>query len=289
MDRPLWSGSLAFGIVTIPVRLLAAPRDHDLHFHQISRTDRKRIRYRKVAEGGTDEVPAADIVKGFEVKPGHYVVFDDDELTKLAARKSRVIDISSFVDLAEIDPLYFDRPYLLVPDEQGEKPYRLLTQTLERTGRTGVAQMVMHGKEHIVALRSIAGRLYLHTLRFADEVVRPAPLAVGSKLSERELSMAERLIESMHEKFDPKTFVDDYRKRLQTAIARKAQGKTLAIQEQPDEPVSGKAGNLLEALEKSLAGGAHGRRAAGAPPAKSVRTTRRNTAAPVRKQTSART
>ena len=288
MERPLWSGSLAFGIVTIPVRLLAATRDHDLHFHQISRTDRKRIRYRKVAEGGTDEVPASDIVKGYEVKPGHYVVFDDDELTKLAARKSRVIDISSFVDLTEIDPLYFDRPYLLVPDEQGEKPYRLLTQTLQRTGRTGVAQMVMHGKEHIVALRSIADRLYLHTLRFADEVVRPAAVAAGSKLTERELSMAERLIESMHEKFDPKTFVDDYRKRLQAAIARKAQGKTLAIEEEPDEPLSGNAGNLLEALEKSLAG-AHGRRATGAPPAKVARTTRRSTAAPVRKRTRART
>ena len=285
MERPLWSGSLAFGIVTIPVRLLAATRDHDLHFHQISRTDRKRIRYRKVADGGTDEVASADIVKGYEVKPGQYVVFDEDELTKLGARKSRVIDIGSFVDLAEIDPLYFDRPYLLAPDEQGEKPYRLLTQTLERTGRTGVAQMVMHGKEHIVALRSIAGRLYLHTLRFADEVIRPESLAAGAKLSDKELSMAEKLIESMHDTFNPKSFVDDYRKRLQAAIARKAQGKTLAIEEESDEPVSGKAGNLLDALEKSLAG-AHGRRASGAPHAKKARTTRSSTAAPVRKRTS---
>lgn len=285
MVRPLWSGSLSFGIVTIPVRLLAATRDHDLHFHQISRTDRKRIRYRKVAEGGTDEVPAAEIVKGYEVKPGQYVVFDDDELAKLAARKSRVIDIGSFVELAEIDPLYFDRPYLLMPDEQGEKPYRLLAQTLERTSRTGVAQMVMHGKEHIVAIRSIAKRLYLHTLRFADEVVRPAPVAASSNVSERELAMAERLIESMHEKFDPKIFVDDYRKRLQAAITRKAHGKTLAIEQEVDEPQSGKVGNLLEALEKSLAG-VHGRRASGAPSAKPARATRRRLPTLVRKRTS---
>lgn len=282
MERPLWSGSLAFGIVTIPVRLLAATRDHDIHFHQISRSDRKRIRYRKVAEGGTEEVPAEDIVKGYEVKPGQYVVFDDEELTKLAARKSRVIDIGSFVDLAEIDPLYFDRPYLIVPDEQGEKPYRLLTQTLERTARTGVAQMVMHGKEHIVAVRSIGHRLYLHTLRFADEIVRPAAVATGAKLGDKELAMAERLIESMHEKFDPKSFVDDYRKRLQAAIARKAHGKTLAIEEEVEEPAADASGNLLEALERSLA--AHGRRAGGAPRAKPARKTRR-TSPTARKRT----
>lgn len=164
MEGPLWSGSLAFGIVTIPVRLLAATRVHDLHFHQISRTDRKRIRYRKVAEHGTNE-----------------------DLTKLAARKSHMIDINGFVDLSEIDPLYFDRPYLLVPDKQGEKPHRFLTQTLERTGRTDGAQMVMHGKEHIVALRNIIGRLYLHALHFADEVVRPAPVAAGTNLIDKEL------------------------------------------------------------------------------------------------------
>jgi DNA end-binding protein Ku len=252
MQRPLWSGTLTFGIVTIPVRLYPATRDHDLHFHQISRRDRKRIRYLKVAAGSSEEVPAKEIVKGFEVRHGQYVVFEDEEFAKLAARKSRVIDLERFVSLSEIDPLFFDRPYLLAPDEDMEKPYGLLAETLERTQRIGIAQMVMHGKEHVVAIRSLGHRLYLHTLRYADEVLKPQGRMPAAHFSDRELTMAERLVDSMEARFDPTAFSDSYRKRLQDAIKRKSAGKKLIIDEEPEEADSGKVINLLDALERSL-------------------------------------
>lgn len=277
MERPLWSGTLAFGIVTIPIRMIAAVRDHDVHFHQISRTDRKRIRYKKVAEGSDEEVDPADIVRGYAVKEGHYVVFDDEELARLGARKSRVIDLTSFVALADIDPLYFDRPYRLEPDERGEKPYQLLVETMARSQRVGVAQMVMHGKEHILAVRSINGDLIAHTLRFADEVMAhgapnkevkgakaKAPNSV--KLVEREVAMAERVVESMHGHFDPADYTDEYRRRLQDAITRKARGRTLVIEEADPEPASGNVIDLMAALEGSL--NKHDKRAAKTPASK---------------------
>lgn len=284
MERPLWSGSLAFGIVTIPISLMAAVRDHDVHFHQISRTDRKRIRYKKVAEGSDEEVDPGDIVKGYAVKEGHYVVFDDEELARLGARKSRVIDITSFVELRDIDPLFFDRPYRLVPDERGEKPYQLLVETLARTQRVGIALMVMHGKEHILAVRSIAGELIGQTLRFADEVITPGggkgnkgtkgKTRSGVKLIEREVAMAERVVESMHGRFDPADFTDEYRRRLQNAISRKARGRTIVIEEAEPETSSGKVIDLMAALEQSL--GKHGKRVkASAPRAASAKTARR--------------
>lgn len=291
MERPLWSGSLAFGIVTIPIRLLAAVRDHDIHFHQISRSDRKRIRYKKVAEGSDEEVDASDIVKGYAIKPGHYVVFDDEELARIGARKSKVIDILRFVELGEIDPLFFDRPYRLVADERGAKPYQLLVETLTRSQRVGIAQLVMHGKEHLIAVRSLAGELIAHTLRFADELITPPGGSGGRrggaagkghaprvKLAEREVAMAERVVESMHERFDPADFTDEYRKRLQAAITRKARGKTLAVEEDEPEPKQGNVIDLMAALEQSL--GKHQQRAGGKRPAKK--------AAPVRARAAAR-
>lgn len=257
MSRPLWTGSVAFGIVTIPVQLHAAVRDHDVHFHQISRTDRRRIRYKKVAEGSDEEVPAEDIVKGLEVEPGRYVVFDEEELRKLASRKSRVIEISAFVKLDEIDPRLFDRPYYLLPGEGAGKPYRLLADALERSGRVGIAQMVMHAHEYLVAVRSLDGLLCLETMRFGDELVGPDDLGgakpPAAKLSERELDMAERLIDSMTTSFDPTQYRDEYRDRVEAAIARKAKGKTLEVESDEDrEPVRGKTIDLMEALQRSL-------------------------------------
>ena len=251
--RPLWKGSLAFGIVTIPVELVGAVRSHDLHFHQISRIDRRRIRYKKVAEGNDEEVAANDIVKGYAVKPGQYVVFDDDELARLASRKSRIMDLVGFVDLAEIDPLYFDQPYRLVPAEGGEKPYRLLVATLERTARCGIAQLIMHGKEHVVAIRALHHGLMLHTLRYADEIVTPPRSPTKATVAARELAMAEQLVSSLAMEFDPAAFTDEYQARVSAAIARKAKGKTLEIEESgADEPGDGKVISLMEALERSL-------------------------------------
>ncbi len=252
--RPLWKGALAFGIVTIPVELVSAVRSHDLHFHQISRIDRRRIRYKKVAEGNDEEVAASDIVKGYEVKSGQYVVFDAEELTRLASRKSRIMDLVGFVELAEIDPLYFDQPYRLLAAEGGEKPYRLLVATLERTERCGVAQLIMHGKEHVVAIRALHHGLVLHTLRYADEIVDPPPPpSAKPAVAARELAMAEQLVSSLAMEFNPAEFSDEYQARLSTAIARKAKGKTLELDEpETDESGDGKVISLMEALERSL-------------------------------------
>lgn len=254
--RPLWSGAVSFGIVTIPVRLFAAVRDHALHAHQISRTDRKRIRYLKVADGTTDEVPASEIVKGYQIAGGRYVVFDDEELDRLAARKTKLIEIDAFVPLAEIDPRFFDRPYYLFPtDDAADKPYRLLIEALERSERVGIAQMVMHGKEHLVAIRTLDGILALETLHFADELVEPEQLQRlrrKPKLAERELGMADQLVASMSTEFKPEAYHDEYRKRLSEAIKRKAKGKVITLEEPEAEESDGKTIDLMEALRQSV-------------------------------------
>lgn len=254
--RPLWTGAVSFGIVTIPVRMFAAVRDHALHAHQISRTDRKRIRYLKVAEGTTDEVPASEIVKGYQISGGRYVVFDDEELDRLAARKTKLIEIDAFVPLAEIDPRFFDRPYYLFPtDDAADKPYRLLIEALERSERVGIAQMVMHGKEYLVALRTLDGILALETLHFADELVEPEQLQRlrrKPKLAERELEMADQLVASMSTAFQPTAYHDEYRDRLREAIKRKAKGKVITLEEPEVEEGDGKTIDLMEALRQSV-------------------------------------
>lgn len=255
-QRPLWSGAISFGIVTIPVRMFTAVRDHALRAHQISRTDRKRIRYLKVLDGTTDTVSAADIVKGYQIPGGRYVVFDADELDHLAARKTRLIAIDAFVPLADIDPRYFDRPYYLFPTEEAaDKPYWLLIEALERSERVGIAQMVMHGKEHLVVIRTIDSILCLETLHFADEVVDPQKFSYSRrkpKLAERELSMADQLVTAMSSDFDPTAYHDEYRVRLQAAIRQKAKGKSIALEEPESEPVDGKTIDLMEALRQSV-------------------------------------
>lgn len=254
--RPVWSGTVSFGIVAIGVKMFPAVRDHDIHFHQISRNERKRIRYLKVAEGTTDEVASQDIIKGYRIANGSYVTFDADELERIAARKSRVIEIEAFVDLAEIDPRHFNRPYYLLPsDEAARKPYHLLVQALTQSNRVGIAQMVMHNKEYLIALRSIAGTLCLETLHFADEIVDPDDLRRAHKMpavGSRELKMAEQLIESLSAPFEPAAYRDTYLERLRAAIQRKAKGKTLLLDEPQVEEDDGKVLDLMEALRRSV-------------------------------------
>jgi DNA end-binding protein Ku len=254
--RPVWSGSVTFGIVSIGVRMFPAIRAHGISFHQISRNDRRRIRYLKVAEGTTEEVPAKDIIKGYRIGDGSYVTFEADELERLAARRSRVIEIEAFVALSEIDPRHFDRPYYLLPaDEAATKPYTLLVRALEHSDRVGIARLVMHNKEYLVALRGLHGTLCLETLHFADEIVDPDDLhrqrrapAVG----ERELKMAGQLIDSLSATFEPSAYHDTHLERLRAAIQRKAKGKTLLLDE-PEAPAEdGKVLDLMEALRRSV-------------------------------------
>jgi DNA end-binding protein Ku len=256
--RPLWTGTISFGIVSIPVRMYPATRDRGLHFHQISRPDSRRIRYRKVAEGGDAEVPAEDIVKGYRLDDGRYVVFEPGELERLASRRSTHIEIDAFVDLTEVDPRHFERSYYLLPaGKTSIRPYQLLTKALARSNRTGIAKLVMHNKEHLVAVRALDDYLSLETMHFIDELVEPKSLGrlPATSVPPRELEMAEKLIDSMAIPFDARDYHDEYSTRLRQAIKRKAQGKTLQLEEEEkQEPEDEeKVLDLMEALQRSVA------------------------------------
>jgi len=257
MARSIWSGSIVFGIVNIPVLMYPAVRDHDLHFNQISLKEKKRIRYKKVAEGSDREVPADEIVKGWQVGKGHYIVLGDDELIKLAAHKSRTMDILDFVDLAGIDPLYFDQPYYLAPDENAGRSFDLFFKALEDSGRVAVAQWVMRTKEILGAIRPLNGGLCVATMRYADEVVKPEE--VGAKhqveVKPRELAIARQLIDAMSGPFDPAKYKDEYRARVRAYLDEKAKGAgELVIDDDwGDQPERGaKTLDLMAALEESL-------------------------------------
>jgi DNA end-binding protein Ku len=257
MSRPIWTGAIAFGIVNIPVKLVTAVRDHSLHFNQVSVKDRKRIRYLKVAEGSTREVPAQEIAKAYELSKGHYVVVEDEEFARLAARRSKAIDILDFVALDEIDPLFFDQPYYVAPDERAGKAYDLFLKALEDSGKVAIAQFVMRSKEYLGALRPHQGALVLETMRYADEIVRPDEVVPKHKaeVRDRELKIAEQLIDAMTAKFDPVKYKDEYRSRVLDFVEHKAHGKGELVLEQAAEEEGagkGKVLDLMSALEASL-------------------------------------
>ncbi|MBA3847372.1 MAG: Ku protein [Planctomycetes bacterium] len=269
MARPIWSGAISFGIVNIPVKLFPAVRDRGLHFHQISEKHKKRIRYRKVAEGHDDEVHQDDIVKGYELTKGRYVIVAEKEFQQLAAKKSKAIDIIDFVGLHEIDPLYFAQPYYVVPDEKAGRSYWLLLEALAKADKVAIAQFVMRSKEYLAAVRPLNGTLCLETMRYADEIVATKDIGLDDsereKPQERELKIANQLIESMTTAFDPAHYRDDYRERVMAFIEKKAKGKGVEVldEEWADEQEKpGKVIDLMAALEESLSrakGGAHPR------------------------------
>lgn len=275
--RPIWSGSISFGIVNIPVKLFPAVRDRGIHFHQVSEKDRKRIRYKKVAEGSDKELNNEQIVKGFQLDSGGYVLLDDKELQQLAAKKSRAIDIVDFVGLEEIDPLYFDQPYYVAPDEKAGRSYWLLVEAMEESNKVAIAQFVMRSKEYLGALRPVNGMLCLETMRYADEIVQPndviGDLGKPEKVQEREIKIARQLIDTMSDEFDPERYKDEYKARVLDYIEKKAKakGEVPIEEEEEDRPKSGKVLDLMAALEESLkhskrptrsqAGPGHGRAA----------------------------
>lgn len=252
--RSIWSGSISFGIVNIPVKLVAASQDKRLHFHQVSATKKVRARQRLVAEGSEDALPKEDIVKAYEIAPEQYVTVAPEELKALAAEKSRSIDIIDFVNLDEIDPLFFDKPYYVVPDERAGRAYWLLTEAMRSAGRVGIARFVMRDKETLAAIRPLEHGLCLETMRYHDEVI-PLAQAIGHvkpvKPQERELKVASQIIDSLTTHFDADKYDDEYRKRVLEFLHHKAEGKTETIAEQPVER-EGKVLDLMAALEASL-------------------------------------
>jgi len=257
MARAIWSGSISFGLLNVPVKLYSAVARRSISLREIRESDGARIRHRRVAEGTDEEVPYEKIQKAFEITSGNYVPISKDEMAALAPEKTRAIEVKDFVDLGEIDPIYFDSPYYLGPADGAEKAYSLLANAMERSGKVAVARFVLRNKEHLAALRSENGVLTLTTMRFADEVVPPDELDdvlpdKKPKAAAKEVEMAEKLIESLTSDFDPTAYRDEYREELMALIERKAEGKEIVAPESP-EPQATKAPDLMAALEQSIA------------------------------------
>jgi DNA end-binding protein Ku len=266
MPRSLWNGTVAFGMVRVPVKLHAATESKAVRFHERHATDGAAIEHRRVCVQEDREVPYAEIVKGYEAEPGSYVVLSKEEVAAADGETARTIAIEHFVDGAEIDSLHYDHPYYLGPGKGGAEPYRLLHAALARSGRVGIARFTFHNRAQLVALRVLGPLLAVQTMRFADELVAPAereiPEASAAGLRERELQTALLLIEQLSGDFEPEAYTDTYREELLALIERKARGETI---EPPARVAPTGEDELLRALEASLqdgprAAGARGRR-----------------------------
>jgi DNA end-binding protein Ku len=257
MARAMWSGYLGFGLVNIPVGLHSATSDGTVHFNQLHKGTSNRIRYKKVDEVTGEEVPATDIVSGFDTGDGSYVVVTKDELKGVAAGRSEMIEITDFVDLDQIDPVYFRQSYYLAPRGKGaDRAYSLLRQTLQESGKVGVATLILRDKEHLVAVRPAEGVLVLETMYFADEVRNPAEeldsLPEAETFVGRELDVAKLLVDSLSTDWEPGRYQNTYRLRLEQLIDEKRDGREVVFQ--AEEPKSNVI-DLMAALEASLAKG----------------------------------
>jgi DNA end-binding protein Ku len=273
MARAIWSGSISFGLLNVPVKLYSAVARRGISLREIRESDGARIRHRRVAEGTDEEVPYEKIVKAYEIAKDRYIPLAKSELEALAPEKSRAIEVQDFVDLAEIDPIYFDSPYYLGPAEGAARAYSLLAEAMEGSGKVAIARFVFRNKEHLAAIRPADGVLTLTTMRFADEVVPPSELddvlpAEKPKVAKREVQMAEQLIDSLTRGFDPGAYRDEHREQLLAMIERKAAGEEVVAAPEGEEPEATKAPDLMAALEQSIAavqgkrGGAKGRKPA---------------------------
>jgi DNA end-binding protein Ku len=266
VPRPIWKGSLSFGLVNVPVALYPATSDKTLHFHQVEDGTSDRIRYKKVNERTGKEVPSERIVKAMDMGGGEYVIVSDEELADAEPEKSRTIDIEGFVDLAEIDPIYFRATYYLAPQNDGAaKAYQLLRDAMESAEKIGVASFVLRNKEYLVAIRPEADVLALETLYFADEIRDPVAelphISDGAKVTTKERAMAQSLIESLAEKWNPAEYHDSYREHVEALLKEKQAGHETVTRAEPDRG-GGKVIDLLEALQASVKkqGGATSRR-----------------------------
>lgn len=257
MARAIWSGTISFGLLNVPVRMYSAVARRNIALREIRESDSARIKHRRVAEGTDEEVPYENIVKAYELSPGQYVPLGKDEMAALAPEKTRAIDVQDFVDIEEIDPMYFDSPYYLGPADGAEKAYSLLAAAMESSGKAAISRFVFRNKEHLSAIRASDGVLTLTTMRFHDEVVPPSELDDAfpdkkPKVAKREQQMAEQLIDSLSTEFEPDSYRDEYREQLLALIEQKAEGKEIVAPE-AETPKETKAPDLMAALEESIA------------------------------------
>jgi DNA end-binding protein Ku len=256
MPRSIWSGAISFGLVNVPVKLYSAVSRKTVRFHQLNGKTGTRIQQKRVDPSTGDEVSFEDIVKGYELTKESYVVVTPDELDALDPERTRTIDIEDFVEAVEIDPVYYDHPYYLAPDKGAGKAYRLLLDAMRESGKVAIARVVLRSKEQLVAIRPAGNALMMETMVFHDEVVSPdtieeLPEEADGKTSDRELKMAQQLIDSLTSEFEPERYHDEYREKVLDLIERKAQGEEIATQ--PEAPEPARVPDLMAALEASLA------------------------------------
>ena len=256
MPRAIWSGAISFGLVNVPVKLYSATSPKTVRFNQLSSKTGARIRQKRVDSSTGDEVAFEDIVKGYELSPERYVLIDPDELDALDPKATKTIDIEEFVNLTEIDPIYYDHSYYLAPATGGAKAYRLLLEAMREAGKVAIGKIVIRSKQSLCALRPTGDVMTMSTMLFGDEVLAPDRIdeldaLADAEASDRELKMAQQLIASLSADFDPAKFKDEYRERVLDLIERKAAGEEIAVQPQAEEPAA--APDLMAALEASLA------------------------------------
>jgi DNA end-binding protein Ku len=257
MPRSIWTGAISFGLVTVPVKLYSAVNRKTVRFNQLNAQTGSRINQKRVDASTGEEVAYEDLVKGYEISSDRYVVIEPAELDAVEPKKTKTIDIEDFVDLEDIDPIYYDHPYYLAPGAGGAKPYVLLMQAMRETNKVAIAKVVIRSKESLVAIRPMAEHdvLEMATMLFADEIVDPdriddIPSAEDVAINERELEIAEQLVESLAADFEPEKYKDTYREAVLAMIEKKAAGEEIAVQPEAEEaaPVP----DLMSALKASL-------------------------------------
>jgi DNA end-binding protein Ku len=247
--RAIWSGTISFGLVSVPVRMYSATQSKELKFHFLDKRDLKPIGYDKVRKDTGRSVPQDRIVRGFEIEKGKYVPLEDEDLDRLDIELTHSIDILDFVALEEIDPIYYRKAYYLLPQDGAEKPYRLLVRALDETEKVGIAKVVIRNKQHLAALRANDGRLILETMYYPDELREPESVDGSTRLQKAEVEMAKSLVENLSSPFKPDKYDDTYRRELLALIRAKAKGRELP---EPQEPEEGEVIDLMAALRESV-------------------------------------
>ena len=250
--RSIWNGTIAFAGVFVPIKVHSATEDRTVHFHEVHQDDGARIEHKRICPKEDREVPYKEIVKGYEVSQGTYVVLEDDELKAAAGSASRIIEVGEFVAAGDIDPVMFDKTYYLGTQDEGKDAYRLLHDALAKTGRAGVGRWVFHNREYLVAIRALDGVVGMHTMRFHDELVPADDLEIPTPSrnpKKQELDMAGKLVDSLEADFEPEKFEDTYRERLLEYIEAKAKGKVASL---PKRTEADDPSDLLAALEASV-------------------------------------
>ncbi|MEG2802829.1 Ku protein [Stenotrophomonas sp.] len=262
MARPIWTGTLSFGLLNVPVSLMSGERKVDLQFRMLDSRDRKPIRFERVNADTGEEVPWKDIVKAYEYDKGSYVVLEEDDIRSAAPESHEAVEVETFVDAATIDPRYYEKPYLLVPAKKAEKGYVLLRETLRKTGKVGIARVVVRTREYLCAVMPHGDGLVLMILRYPQELVDPEDYTLPSgslaqyRISSKETAMAEQLIDSMSGKWTPEDYHDEFRARLQTLLKKriKAKGGTARVEDEPAprEDATTNVVDFMSLLQKSL-------------------------------------